>query len=80
MSPSTCRATTGERHLPLPGDGLVPRPGRVVTHGISIRARADQVWPWLVQMGGGRAGHYIMGSKMLNGIRRRAEARHKLKS
>lgn len=53
-----CRATSGEVHRSLPGDDLVPDPLFSATHAITIRASADQVWPWLAQMGAGRAGWY----------------------
>jgi hypothetical protein len=44
------------RHLP--GDDLVPEPTAVDTRGITIEAPPSTVWPWLVQMGYGRAGWY----------------------
>lgn len=52
------RATTDERDRRLPGDELVPDPALVITNGISIDARPADVWPWLLQMGSGRAGWY----------------------
>jgi len=42
----------------LPGDELVPDAARVDTRGITIAAPPSAVWPWLVQMGYGRAGWY----------------------
>jgi hypothetical protein len=42
----------------LPGDDLIPRPNLVATRAISIRAAADDVWPWIAQMGQGRGGLY----------------------
>ena len=42
----------------LPGDDLVARPTFNATRGISIQAPPEQVWPWLVQAGVGRAGWY----------------------
>lgn len=55
-----CRwgATAAEVDEPLPGDELVPHPVVETTHAITIAASANQVWPWLVQMGYGRAGWY----------------------
>jgi hypothetical protein len=47
-----------ESARPLPGDDLVPGAGLVETRGITIDARPDAVWPWLVQMGYGRGGWY----------------------
>lgn len=47
-----------ESELPLPGDDLIPDPSHVETRGITINAPVAKVWPWLVQMGFGRAGWY----------------------
>jgi proline iminopeptidase len=52
------RATKKERRQPLPGDDLIPEARGSSTQAISIRATAERVWPWLVQMGCGRAGWY----------------------
>lgn len=51
-------ATDDEVARPLPGDELVPNPGPVTTNAVSIDAPPSLVWPWLVQMGPGRAGAY----------------------
>jgi hypothetical protein len=53
-------ATDEEVARTLPGDGLPARYGdrRVSTRAITIDAPPDEVWPWLVQMGSGRAGFY----------------------
>ena len=37
-------------------DDLIPEPMASLTHGITINAPSADVWPWLVQMGAGRAG------------------------
>ena len=42
----------------LPGDDLVPATTAIETRGITIDAPPEAVWPWLVQMGYGRAGWY----------------------
>jgi hypothetical protein len=42
----------------LPADDLVPEPTHTETRGIVIDAPPRDVWPWLVQMGYGRAGWY----------------------
>jgi hypothetical protein len=42
----------------LPGDELVPNAEAIDTRGIDIAAPPKDVWPWLVQMGYGRAGWY----------------------
>jgi hypothetical protein len=47
-----------EASKPLPGDSLVPEPMAIETRGITIDAPPARVWPWLVQMGYGRAGWY----------------------
>jgi len=43
---------------PLPGDELLPDAEGEFTHGITIAAKPEAIWPWLVQMGGHRAGFY----------------------
>jgi hypothetical protein len=52
------RATTAERAKTLPGDDLIPQPIGVLNHAITIHRSPHDVWPWLVQMGSGRAGWY----------------------
>jgi hypothetical protein len=47
-----------EAAKPLAGDDLVPTPTGIETRGITIDAPPDAVWPWLLQMGFGRAGWY----------------------
>ncbi|WP_159829309.1 hypothetical protein [Arthrobacter sp. 9AX] len=54
----TWGATSEEVARPLPGDDLVPFPTFNATRAISIAAPPEQVWPWLVQVGLGRAGWY----------------------
>ncbi len=59
---ATWRRTWGiipnEATKPLPGDDLVPETTAIETRGITIDAPPEAVWPWLVQMGFGRAGWY----------------------
>ena len=43
---------------PYPGAELVPHGERAATMAVTIDAPPDQVWPWLVQMGGDRGGWY----------------------
>jgi hypothetical protein len=52
------RPLPGEAERRLAGDEALP--GRSVrwTHGITLDARPDEIWPWLIQMGCGRAGWY----------------------
>ena len=42
----------------LPGDEIIARPTVQTDHAITIQAPASSVWPWLMQMGWGRAGWY----------------------
>ena len=42
----------------LPGDELIPAPRKTITHSIKINAPSERIWPWLVQLGSGRAGWY----------------------
>ena len=51
-------ATNGEARAALPGDEVVPQPVVQTTHAVTIKAPAAAVWPWLIQMGYGRAGWY----------------------
>ncbi|KMO71404.1 SRPBCC family protein [Mycolicibacterium chlorophenolicum] len=50
--------TKAEAGASLPGDDLVRAPLLQATEGVSIDAPAEQVWPWLVQMGQDRGGLY----------------------
>ena len=56
--PATCIATTAEKRRPLPVDSLIPAPIFTSTHAITIDAPPERVWPWIAQMGAGRAGWY----------------------
>lgn len=42
----------------LPGDALAGPDAYAWTHGIEIHAPAERVWPWVAQIGQGRAGFY----------------------
>ena len=42
----------------MPGDELVPEPSFSATWAITIQAPPELVWPWIVQLGTGRAGFY----------------------
>jgi hypothetical protein len=50
--------TTEELALPLPGDAVIPCPSYVMDRGVTVRAPADAIWPWIVQMGYQRGGWY----------------------
>ncbi len=51
-------ATDDEVARPLPGDGDVSLPTFNATRAVTIIAPPEAIWPWLVQMGIGRAGWY----------------------
>ena len=51
-------ATDEEVARTLPGDDLLAGPDIVSTRAVWIDAPAGEIWPWLVQMGPGRAGAY----------------------
>jgi hypothetical protein len=51
-------ATDAEVAAAMPGDDLVPGCQYAVTRAISIDAPPRAVWPWLVQVGFGKAGFY----------------------
>jgi hypothetical protein len=52
------RATADECARHFSSDDLVARPIGVVNHAITIHCSPREVWPWLAQMGSGRAGWY----------------------
>lgn len=51
-------ATDSEVKLSIPGDELHRNPTFLATRAITISGTPDEIWPWLVQMGYGRAGFY----------------------
>jgi hypothetical protein len=51
-------STPAERARPLPADELVPGPAIEVNHGVTVAASAEEVWPWLAQIGQDRGGFY----------------------
>jgi hypothetical protein len=51
-------ATAEEVAMPLPGDPYIPPQAVVSTRAVTIHAPAAAVWPWIVQLGQGRAGFY----------------------
>jgi hypothetical protein len=55
-------ATDAELTACRPGDELVPDPDLTATRAITIHAGADDVWPWIVQLGQGRGGFYSYDS------------------
>jgi hypothetical protein len=51
-------ATPQELLADMPGDELFPLAQYRSTRAITIQAQPESVWPWLVQIGCGRAGFY----------------------
>ena len=51
-------ATRAEVAMTMPGDVLLPSAQFRATRAITIDAPPAAVWPWLVQVGCGRAGWY----------------------
>jgi hypothetical protein len=51
-------ATPVEIERPMPGDELNRNPSFLATRAITIEGSPADVWPWLLQMGYGRAGYY----------------------
>jgi hypothetical protein len=51
-------ATPADRSTAMAGDELIIRPHFTATRAITIDAPPDAVWPWIVQMGYGRACWY----------------------
>ncbi|MEV6097227.1 hypothetical protein [Nocardia sp. NPDC051981] len=68
-------ATDEEVAQPYPGADIVPNGTRGATMAVTIEAPANQVWPWLVQMGYDRAGWYSW-DRLDNGGRPSADRVH----
>ncbi len=51
-------ATDDEAGSALAGDDLIPGPDLLATRAITVHALADQIWPWIAQLGQGRGGFY----------------------
>lgn len=50
---------TGEEILRImPGDELISNPTFKATRAVTIQGNPEEIWPWLVQIGYGRAGFY----------------------
>jgi hypothetical protein len=58
MFPSHYQASKEEQGQAMSADAIVPNPIYTETRAITIRAPMERVWPWLAQMGSGRAGWY----------------------
>ena len=51
-------ATPAEVAEVLPGDDMCPSPRVSFTRAITVSARPDEIWPWLVQVGFGPDGRH----------------------
>lgn len=51
-------ATDHEASLPLPGDELMASANLTATRAVTIGATAEEIWPWIAQLGQGRGGFY----------------------
>jgi hypothetical protein len=51
-------ATGEERAATLAGDDLIASPDLTATRAITVGTSAEQVWPWVAQLGQGRGGFY----------------------
>jgi hypothetical protein len=51
-------ATDDEVGRAMPGDEVVKQPTFNATRAVTIQARPEEIWPWLVQIGTKRAGWY----------------------
>jgi hypothetical protein len=51
-------ATDEEVARAIPGDDVVKQPTFNATRAVTIQARPEEIWPWLVQIGIKRAGWY----------------------
>jgi hypothetical protein len=51
-------ATDAEVASTMPGDEIVPAPSFKATRALTIDAPPERVWPWIAQIGTGRAGFY----------------------
>jgi hypothetical protein len=51
-------ATRREVDRTMPGDEVVPRPTFNATRAVTVDAPPEAIWPWIVQIGFGRAGWY----------------------
>jgi hypothetical protein len=68
----------------LPGDELLPQDGTQILHAVTIDAPAEEVWPWLAQLGQDRGGFYsyewlenLAGCEMKNADRVHPEWQHR---
>jgi hypothetical protein len=77
-------AEPGDEQLELPGDDLLPARGTEILHAVTIEAPAEDVWPWVAQLGQDRGGFYsyewlenLAGCQMSNAERIHPEWQHR---
>jgi hypothetical protein len=58
MLNASYKASNEEQLQPMAADSIVPNPIYAETRAVTIHAPVERVWPWLAQMGSGRAGWY----------------------
>jgi hypothetical protein len=58
MQTTTHPSSHGENQRPMPGDHLLQNPIATITNGVTIKAPPEKIWPWIAQIGSGRAGWY----------------------
>jgi hypothetical protein len=66
-------ATRDEVAQHMPGDEVVPAPAFNATRAVTVEARPEDIWPWIVQIGFGRAGWYSYD--LLDNLGRRSAER-----
>jgi hypothetical protein len=73
---SRVEATRAEKVTARPGDALVEPADVVMDRAFTVGAPPEAVWPWLVQLGKGRAGWYLPRAieRFLPGSRRAARS------
>lgn len=54
----TWGATEAEITATLPGDELVPNPASFVNRAVTIHAKPEDIYPWIVQIGAEKGGWY----------------------
>jgi len=64
----------------MPGDALLPDAAGQPTHGITIGACPEQIWPWLLQLGCERGGYYAYDLLDNGGVRSARQIRPELQS
>src|SRR4051794_5470718 len=51
-------ASDKEVQRPMPGDDICMNPHLDSTRAVTVHATAEEIWPWIVQLGRGRGGWY----------------------